>query len=124
MKAAIHNLYSPDVSDLESWYPEDPDCFALLVTVLAGPQGGIGKESFDFVVCTPEWIRREYGSDAVVSGRSRLLVFDYDFKKILRKIEGIVESISGDSWVEVATKLSRYAAWEFEDYQESQVRPS
>lgn len=116
MKAAIRRLHSPDVPDLESWIPVEPECFGFLLQVLVGPWGEDGEESFDFVVCSPEWLKRKYGEDAVILGRHHVLMFQYNFAHLKDAIESMVSRAEGRDWSEVATKIARYGAWEFEDY--------
>lgn len=116
MKAEIKRLHSPDVSELHTWLPEDPACFGFLLQVMVGPAGGDGEESFDFLVCSPAWLRRKYGADAVVRGRHQLLLFSYDFDRLVSAVAKIVEEADGETWDEVASKISRYGGWEFEDF--------
>jgi hypothetical protein len=116
MRAVLRRLHSPDVHDLETWVPEGGACFGLLVQALVGPQDGEGEESFDFTVCSPEWLARKHGGDAVVFGRHHLFLLDYNFEKVRRAIESIVDSVEGNDWQEIASKIARYGKWEFEDY--------
>lgn len=116
MRAVIRRFHSPDADDLETWAPPDPECFGLLVQALVGPLDGEGEESFDFIVCNPEWLRRKGGSDAAVLGRHHLLLFEYDFEKIREAIESVVCSAEGQDWREVAMLIARHGRWEFEDY--------
>lgn len=118
MRAVVRRLHSPDVHDLEAWAPEDSGCFGLLVQAFVGPRGGEGEESFDFIVCSPEWLARKHGKDAAVLGRHHLLLFKYDIEKIRKAIESVVERAEGSDWEEVAGKIARYGQWEFEDYRE------
>ena len=118
MRAALRRLHSPDARDLELWKPVDPTCFCLCVQALAGPLGGEGEESFDFVVCTPEWLRVKHGDEAVVLGRHHILVFNYDYKRLRRQIEQVVNSAEGPDWSTVAERIARHGHWEFEDYRE------
>jgi hypothetical protein len=118
MKAAIRRFHSPDVDDLKRWFPAEPECFGFLLQVLVGPGDGEGEESFDFVVCSPEWLRRKYGDDAIVLGRHYILLFIYDFDRVKKAIEAIVAKATGNNWHEVASKIACYGQWEFEDYQE------
>ncbi len=122
MRAVIRGFHSPDVDDLDSWRPADPRCFGFLLQVLVGPSDGPGAESFDFVVCSLEWLRSNYGGDGLVFGRHHVLLFEYDFDRVRKAIEGIVSKASGSDWSEVASKIARYGKWELEDYREP-VRP-
>lgn len=115
-RAVVKALHSPDVYDLQGWVPPESDCFAFLLQVMVGSADGPGEESFDFVVATPEWLRRKYGEDAVIVGRPHLLVFRYDFKRLVSTVKSLVASIEGADWSEFGEKLGRFGHWEFEDY--------
>jgi hypothetical protein len=109
-------MHSPEVHDLAGWVPSEPSCFGFLLQLLVGPDESDGEESFDFVVCTPEWLRQKYGESAAIMARHHLLVFKYDFDAIETALRSLVASLEGGSWPELARQLSRYGKWEFEDY--------
>lgn len=115
MKAEIRRFHSPDVFDLVHWVPPEPLCFGFLLQVFIGPVGSPGEESFDFLVCSPEWLRREHGGEAVLLLRHHVLVFCYDFETIKAFLESFVSTIEAPSWAELARRLSRFGKWEFED---------
>lgn len=116
MTAQIKRLHSPDIDDLASYYPEDEECFGFLLQAIAGPRGLPGEESFDMIVCTPQWLIKQHRHEDVVVGRSHLIVFEYDFKRLSLFLERYAERCSGHTWREVAEKLSRLGNWEFQDY--------
>ncbi len=116
MRAAIRRLHSPDVHDLEAWTPADEGCFGFLVQAIVGPRDGAGEESFDFTVCSPEWLAQMHGRDAAVLGRHHILLFAFDFGKVRDRIESVVNSAEGRDWREVANQIARHGKWEFEDY--------
>lgn len=115
MLAELKRLHSPDVLDLPGWIP-DTDDFAVLVQVLVAPQGSAGEESFDVIVCSPEWIARRAREERIFDGRHHLVVAQFDYQEFLQYIARYVSSCEGSSWREVATKLGRLGRWEFEDY--------
>lgn len=118
MKAEIRGLQSPDIPDLARWVPPDPACFGFLLQVLVGPADSAGEESFDLVVCTPEWLRRKYGEHGVLLARHHMLIFRYDFEAIRSTLHHLVSSLHGRDWRELASVLSRYGKWELEDFRE------
>jgi len=86
--------------------------------VIAGPDADDGEESFNVEVCTPAWLERRYGNEAVVLGAYHLIVFEYNYPRIRDYIETFVRNCSGASWRQVAEKIGRLGRWEFEDYRE------
>jgi hypothetical protein len=56
MRAQIRHLHIPDMDP--AFVPEDPERFAFLVQMLAGPGDGPGEESFEFTVSTPGWLQQ------------------------------------------------------------------
>ena len=82
MRAQLKRLHSPDVYDLETFAPEPADDFGFLLQVMVGPEGVEGEESFDVMVCTPEWLKRNFKTSDIVIGRHRLIVFEYDYPRL------------------------------------------
>ena len=52
----------------------------------------------------------------VVIGRHHLIVREYNYQKIADSIQDFLRECTGESWIEVAEKVSRLGKWEFEDY--------
>ena len=117
MRAAIRSLMSLDVDDLNRWAPES-DGWALAVRILAGPDDGPGEESFDLTVCSLDWLAERVSRDGVFDGRHHLIVEQYDWPRIEAHLRGRVAACEGADWDEVATRIARFAYWEFEDYVE------
>jgi len=96
-----------------------PEVFSWRVRLIAGPSDGPGEESFDLVVCTPEWLAhatRQQGR--IFDGRHHVVVNldSFDRNAVEAWITKRVTSASGEDWSEVGEKLSRLGYWEFEDY--------
>jgi len=49
--------------------------------------------------------------------RHTLLVRKYDLDENKKTITDYIEQCEGENWIQVAQKLSRVFAWEYEDYQ-------
>ena len=117
MKAKLKEIYSLEVDmPHQEFFPDDPNNFGLSVRLMIGPENSAGAESFDILVCTPDWIKHQYGEERAVWGRHILIVLEYDFYQIKAEIDRYIESCTGDNWVAIAQQLSRMGAWEFEDY--------
>jgi len=52
------------------------------------------------------------------SSYDHLVVRRWDFELVRRAIADLCRRVEGSDWETVGTKLSRYGAWEFEDYEE------
>jgi hypothetical protein len=76
-----------------------------------------GADDFRLLVCTPEWLRNEYGWKKAISGRHMLIVFEYNLDVIKAELDRFIESCAGEDWPTIVQKIARFAAWEFEDYQ-------
>jgi len=117
IRAELKRLHSPDVYDLSTYVPDDPEHFGILVQIMAGPAGEDGEESFDLVVCTPSWLSGQLGSTDIKMGRHYLLVKQYDFGRLHRFISDFASECSGETWRVAAARLGRLGKWEFEDYE-------
>lgn len=116
MRAQLKRLHSPDVYDLEKFAPDPADDFGFLLQLMVGPEGEPGEESFDVTVCTPEWLKRNFKPSDFVIGRHRLIVFEYDYARLRAFLARRCEKCMADTWLEIASQLSRLGHWEFEDY--------
>lgn len=118
IKAQLRYLHSPDVPDLRLFAPEDPTCVGVLVQAMIGPEGEVGAESFDFLVCTPKWLMDQVGENEARWGRHHLLIGCYDFAVVEKSIQRLCKDAVGPGWEVVASYLARFGKWEFEDYAE------
>lgn len=118
MKAELKGFHSPDVYDLEKYYPELEDNFCFYLEISVGPKNENGSEQFGITVCTPKWLLDNKIEDGLIFGKSYLIVFEYDYQKLYNKIKSYIDEQNGNSWEELALKIGRISYWEFEDYQE------
>lgn len=112
VKAQVKGYSSPDIADLEGFAPPDPECFAFLLDLSIGPAGAPGEERFSFVVATPRWFETHHAKTDVVLARHRVIVFEYDFPRLLAELTRICERVQGGTWLEIAQKLSHFGQWE------------
>lgn len=115
MRAVLKGI-SSDQHNLETWAPEDPSNFFLDLILRIGVGEGARADNFTVLVCTPAWLAGSVWSPRW--GRGSLIVYSYDFGAIRNEIESLIASCVGESWIEIAQKLSRNLLWEFEDYVE------
>lgn len=89
-----------------------------MLRLIVGPKGEDGEESFDVEICTPKWLLSKHNKEDVINGRHKLIVLEYNSDRIQNYINKYVQTCYGNTWKDVAAKLSRLGYWEFEDYQE------
>jgi immunity protein 8 of polymorphic toxin system len=117
MRPAIKSISTIDGDDPARYQPSDGGTFAVTLRLLIGPADSVGEESFDVTVCSPAWLEKECERNGFVLGRHHLVVRGYDFRFIERVLAELIGRYSGETWPEIAEKISRLAYWEFEDYQ-------
>ena len=115
MRAAIRELMSLDVDDLERWEPPS-DGWALGLRVIAGPDDGPGEEVFDVTVCSVGWVAEQIRRTEVFDGRHHLVVQQFDWNVIRTYIERRVVAWEGAEWRDVAEQLAQVGHWEFHDH--------
>ncbi|HHL2559132.1 TPA: immunity 8 family protein [Yersinia enterocolitica] len=96
-------------------YSPDKDETAITLTLMIGSVDSTGGDNFDVFVCTPEWLCKHQWVPELI--RHTLLVRKYDLDEITKIITDYIDQCEGKDWTEIAQKLSRVFAWEFEDYQ-------
>ncbi|OIN19252.1 hypothetical protein AO411_2019255 [Salmonella enterica subsp. enterica serovar Sarajane] len=114
MKAELKTLGN-DLCDLKNYSPEEIDSFVMSLTLTIGPVNEAGSNYFYVRVCTPEWLCKNHWLPELM--RHTLLVRKYDLDEIKKTIIDYIDQCEGKDWLEIAQKLSRVFAWEYEDYQ-------
>jgi Immunity protein 8 len=120
VRAELRGFYFNDAPELdsESFRPDDPENFGVSITAFVGPSDDRGEEMFDFVVCSARWLLENPPEKGFWFLRHHVLLTTWDYGVLERALRDLCAHAEGDTWNEVATKLSRYGRWEFEDYRE------
>jgi hypothetical protein len=118
MNAEIRKLYSLEIEDaMTAYWPSEVDNFGTWIRLSVGPSGQVGTDNFELFVCTPKWLFEQLEKDSAARwGRHLLIVREYDLTVISKRLAQLVQQSSGLDWQTIALKISRFAAWEFEDY--------
>jgi hypothetical protein len=115
MNAELRALLTVEHEPINNVRPAS-DVFCVSLRALVGPAGLPGEESFDFDVCSPEWLDAELDSRPIIGGRFLLITRDFDPRRIEDYVRKRLAQASGNDWSTVAGKLARWSQWEFEDY--------
>ncbi|WP_392561892.1 immunity 8 family protein [Orbus sturtevantii] len=97
-----------------SYIPEDGNLISITLSLSIGSSKTDGADYFDLFVCSPEWLSKHQWVPEIL--RHTLIVRKYDLDEITETINKYIEKCTCKTWQETAQKLSRYFAWEFEDY--------
>jgi Immunity protein 8 len=108
-----HLAFDPEPGTL----PADPASFAFLVRMFVGPADGAGEESFDLTVCSPQWLATQCAQVGPYNARHHVVVNveDFDRRQLESWLRSQVQQATGSTWSEIADRISRLGAWEFED---------
>lgn len=117
MRAELKSLDAVDAPGgvLTAFHPDDGEHFGLAVAATIGPANETGGELFQFSVCSPSWLADEDRPKGFAFQRT-LVVDRWNPDLVERAIADLCRRTEGDTWEQVARKLSRYGQWEFEDY--------
>jgi hypothetical protein len=103
--------------DLTTYQPESPDNFCIWLTLLIGPNDAEGGHLFQVGVCTVAWLAQQVSIKRSFVLRHMILVEGLDCSLIEGVISELIESHQELGWEKSIPMLSRFFAWEFEDYQ-------
>lgn len=110
-------VYSPDVENLAQHRPAEPENVGILFQLFIGSDDGAeGAESFDVMVCTPDWFKQTLSGDDMISGAHYLIVYEYSYTRVISFIEKFLQHCHAETWEEVAHKVGQLGKWEFADY--------
>jgi hypothetical protein len=120
MRAELRGFYINDAPEVdpEVFEPDDAETFGVSITAFVGPNDEGGEEMFDFVVCSARWLAEHPPEKGFWFLRNHLLLTRWDYGVLDRALRDLCAHTHGETWHEVATKLSRWGYWEFEDYRE------
>ncbi|PZE90429.1 hypothetical protein DEI95_11770 [Curtobacterium sp. MCBD17_008] len=116
VKAQVRFISTNDGESLEDVVLEDPDDVDIWITVMAGPVGGPGEESFQLRVRSPLSMTRELNQWGPLHERHMVVVAKWNPHQIRSFINRLFTEVEGRDWNEVGERLSRLGYWEFEDY--------
>ncbi|WP_175196003.1 Imm8 family immunity protein [Achromobacter deleyi] len=99
---------------LDSFVPDNPKDFCLWLDLSIGFLGEDGGNLFQVGICTPIWLAHQVAIQQIVVPRNLLVVDEFCFDLIKKKIEEIISQSTRDSGADSMAALSRYFSWEFE----------
>ena len=68
------------------------------------------------MVVSPSRLSRIIETENIVIGRGLLIMSDFNIEIVKKTIEKLLQGIKGETWGDVALQVSKYAQWEYEDY--------
>ena len=116
VRAELKHLHlEPDPATL----PAEAESFSFIARMLIGPRGSSGEESFDVVVCSPEWLAARCREVGLYDARHHLVVNaeQFDKRQLRTWLESRVNSVHAQTWTQIGERIGRLGYWESEDYQ-------
>jgi hypothetical protein len=114
MKAEIRGYSLTENEDLSSYEPNAQQVFGFTLLFEIGMQGHQGSGFFEVKVASPAFLERLALRPLFL--RHTILATDYNIPAAVALVRKYVEALEEDAWEKLATKISRVARWEFEDY--------
>ena len=102
------------IERLEDFAPSDPEDVDMCLVAHIGSEGEVGMDLFYFRLLTPKSLNRRLWADRYVWGREVLVVERFDYKFVYGLVKALCDRIEGDSWEEIAQRLSPYVTWEYD----------
>ena len=103
--------------------PENPNFFSLYITLSVGHENMGGSSLYELHVCSIEWLDYaiKYTENRTFWGRNSLIIERFDEDVIVKVVNEKLNEISeycGKNKNSPEETFSRYAYWEFEDFNE------
>ena len=117
MKPKLINFFSLDIEiPLSDFIPSSPNNFGFWARLIVGEAKRGGEESFDIMICTPQWLISNHKKSDIIIGRHYLIVFEYNYQHIYSTLKSQIEELEEENWDKIGLKIGRLGKWEFEDY--------
>ncbi len=111
----LKDCYSTDRDEIWKWNPQTNADIKVDLSLDIGSIGEKGADLFQVVIISPEAMTLRWENDQCYWGRHYIIVKEWNWNRIYKFINDKVVSCSAPTWEEVAGKLSRHFAWEYED---------
>lgn len=102
---------------LNSINPNEKDFFCIDIVFTVGTPEKDNSNYFIISICSPRWIEK-FCKSKEIWANNMLVVPKWDPESIKCTIQQKVESMRAETWDKLATKISRIARWEFEDFED------
>lgn len=116
MKNLVVKVWNPTDPIGFIFKPDLPHNFSKWIDIDVGYEDEKISATFSVQVCSFTWLAHHYSIEGPRWGRHLLVVGQYDAEEIKLAIETQINACSRETWEESIEMLSRYFAWEFEDY--------
>jgi len=104
--------------NLRIWQPEDPECFAEVISAEIGHRSQQGGDMFSLRVATPSALAAMEAKNGIIATRPLLVVDRYDFDVLWQWFDDLLAREDGRNWRECVERLRRYLDWEYDNYSE------
>ncbi len=90
------------------------DDFLLSGTACIGTAEPIACDNFDFTVISPKALEKKLSTTNLICGRAYFIMKEFNMNLLKERINNIISNCEGETWEEIALKISPYFYWEYE----------
>ncbi|TCP92055.1 immunity protein 8 of polymorphic toxin system [Cricetibacter osteomyelitidis] len=105
----VSNKYEAQLAMLEPIY-----CLTLSLSI--GIPDDISSDYFLVHVVNLNWVRYWVEKDKALLGEKTIIVDFDDFDDLEKELKFLVNSIEGETWEDILSKLRKYFDWEYENH--------
>jgi hypothetical protein len=109
MKPIIISYDCTDHDPIEQWVPNDPFDVDIWINFTIGPNSKSGDNFLARVITS----NNLHGKD---SDKYAVILTEYSWANVIYEINRFLEMCSGNNWLEISEKLSKFMHWEYQDY--------
>ena len=118
MKPVLKSIFLLDADSIfQDFEPEIPHNFHVSASLTIGDAEKVGGDDYSLGICTPIWLDHHIQNMGPLIGRHLLIVNRFDANEVRATVEKIISESARESRAETNSVLTRFFAWEYEDYQ-------
>ena len=113
----IIDYHSADIDEIWNWDPSPSQEIFVNVEFVIGAGESEAGDTFQAMIVNTSALQKRATGKTILDLRGYLLVQEFNWNNILTYVEKIATDCKGETWEEVAHKLSKRLLWEYEDHE-------
>jgi hypothetical protein len=105
-RAEIKHLYSPEINNLEKFYPANEEEFSFSLQMTVGEKENENEMNFHILVCSPQWLIKYHQPTEIVFGIHHIFMFEYNYEALVMKLKKYIGSLEEENWNNLVRKIN------------------